>query len=55
MARKRDPIAALRRFLYLLGRVLGDARAVAKGKVGRRMGRRAAGKVSGRLMRRIFG
>jgi len=55
MARKRDPIRDIRRVAYWIGKVLGDLNALAKGKVGRRIGRRLAGKGTGRLMRRIFG
>lgn len=45
---------ALRKFLYGLARLLGDANAVKKGRVGRRVGRRAAGKATGRAMRKLF-
>lgn len=41
--------------LYKTGRVLGDVNAVAKGKVGRRIARRAAGKATGGLFRKWFG
>ena len=44
-----------RTFLYALARLLGDYRAVQKGKVGRRIGRRLAGKVTGRAFAKIFG
>lgn len=43
-----------RGFLYWLARLLGDMNAVSKGKVGRRIARRAAGKLTGRGMRRLF-
>ena len=43
-----------RSFLYRLARLLGDANAVSKGRVPRRIGRRAAGKATGRLLRRLF-
>lgn len=42
------------RFMYMLLRFLNDLNAVKKGKVGRRIGRRAAGKVTGRLFNKIF-
>lgn len=44
-----------RGFLYALARVMGDVNAVKKGRVARRIGRRAAGKITGRAMRKIFG
>ena len=44
----------LRSALYTLARVLGDANAVKKGKVGRRVARRAASKVTGRGLGKIF-
>jgi hypothetical protein len=45
---------SLRGFLYSFARLLGDVNAVKKGKVGRRVARRAAGKVTGRGMRKLF-
>lgn len=45
---------ALRSFLYALARLLGDANAVGKGKVGHRIARRAVGKVTGRALRKLF-
>jgi len=44
----------LRSFLYAFARFLGDVNAVKKGKVGRRIARRAAGKITGRALRRLF-
>ena len=44
----------LRSLLYLLGRLLGDANAVKKDKVGRRVGRRIAGKATGRGLGKLF-
>lgn len=38
----------LRSALYTIARLMGDANAVKKGKVGKRVARRAAGKVTGR-------
>lgn len=43
-----------RGFLYWLARLLGDVNAVQKGKVGRRIARRATGKATGRMMRKLF-
>jgi len=41
--------------LYKLLRVSNDINAIKRGKVTRRIGRRAAGKVTGKLFRKIFG
>jgi hypothetical protein len=43
-----------RSFLYRLARLLGDAEAVRKGRVGRRIGRRVAGRQTGRWLGRLF-
>lgn len=43
-----------RGFLYLLARILGDVNAVSKGKVGKRIARRAAGKLTGRGLGKLF-
>lgn len=43
-----------RSWLYWLGKLLGDVNAVKKGKVGKRIGRRAAGKITGRGFRKLF-
>lgn len=40
--------------LYKIARLLGDLEAIKKGRVARRVHRRAAGKVTGRLLRRLF-
>lgn len=40
--------------LYLLGRILGDVNAVKKGRIGKRIARRAAGKLTGRGLGRLF-
>lgn len=45
-------IGKTRGSLYTLARLLGDVNAVKKGKVGKRVARRAAGKVTGRTMRK---
>jgi len=47
-------IGKTRGFLYTLARLLGDVNAVNKGKVGRRIARRAAGKVTGRSLGKLF-
>ncbi len=44
----------MRSLLYLIARLMGDANAVRKGRVGRRLARRAYGKQTGRLARRLF-
>ena len=41
--------------LYRIAKLMGDANAVKKGKVGRRVARRATGKVTSRGMRKLFG
>lgn len=43
-----------RGLLYQLARILGDANAVQKGKVGRRVLRRLAGKKTGHFLGRLF-
>jgi hypothetical protein len=40
--------------IYKFLRLWNDASAVKKGKVGKRIGRRAAGKTTGRLLRKLF-
>jgi len=45
----------VRSFLYWLGRLLGDANAVRKGTIGRRLGRHVTGRWLGKLLRRLFG
>jgi len=47
-------IGKTRGFLYTLARLLGDANAVKKGKVGKRVARRAAGKATGRTLRKLL-
>ncbi len=44
----------LRNALYKMARLMGDANAVKKGKVGKRVARRATGKATGRAMRKLF-
>jgi hypothetical protein len=45
----------VKRALYTALKWSNDYNAVRRGKVGRRVARRAYGKVSGRLARRLFG
>ncbi len=45
----------MRRFLYALGKLMGDANAIKKGKVGRRVGRRVAGRATGKGLGKLFG
>jgi len=40
--------------LYTLAKLMGDYNAVKKGKVGQRVGRRAAGEATGTAMRKLF-
>lgn len=47
-------INTYRSLLYKLARILGDLNAVKKGKVGRRVARRAAGKLTGRGLGKLF-
>lgn len=47
-------IGKVRGLLYLVARFLGDAQAVKKGKVGKRIARRTAGKATGSLLRKLF-
>lgn len=47
-------INKFRRGLYKTARILGDVNAVKKGKVGKRIARRAAGKATGKTLRRLF-
>lgn len=43
-----------RSWLYLIAKLMGDANAVKKGRVGRRIGRRIAGRATGRFLGRLF-
>lgn len=45
----------MKRWLYRALAVSNDANAVRRGRVARRVGRRAYGKATGRLARRLFG
>jgi len=44
----------LRSALYTIARLMGDVNAVKKGKVGKRVARRAAGKATGRSLRKLL-
>lgn len=44
----------MRTFLYLLARLLGDANAVRRGTVPKRILRRFTGRALGRLLRKLF-
>ncbi len=46
---------SIRSWLYKIAALMGDANAVRKDKVGRRVGRRAAGRITGHWFRRLFG
>lgn len=46
----RDPVARARSALYTTARALGDAQAVRKGRVGKRLQRRALGRLAGRTL-----
>lgn len=45
---------AIRSLLYKLGRILGDAQAVQRGTIGKRIGRRLTGRATGRFLRNLF-
>ena len=40
--------------MYKIARIMGDMNAVQKGKVGKRVARRAAGKATGRTLRKLI-
>ncbi len=44
----------IRSSLYKIARIMGDVNAVKKGKVGKRVARRAAGKATGRTLRKLI-
>ena len=44
----------LRNSLYKAARIMGDVNAVKKGKVGKRIARRAAGKETGKALGKLF-
>ncbi|MDQ4143922.1 MAG: hypothetical protein M3198_09310 [Actinomycetota bacterium] len=43
-----------RSWLYRIARLMGDAQAVKRGRVGRRIGRRVAGRATGKLLGKLF-
>jgi hypothetical protein len=47
-------VSSFRSFLYALARLLGDVNAVKRGKVGRRIARRAVGKATGKALTRFL-
>ena len=47
-------IGKTRGFLYKIARIMGDVNSVKKGKVGKRVARRAVGKVTGRGLGKLF-
>ena len=47
-------ISKTRGILYFLARILGDVSAVKKGKVGKRIARRAAGRMAGKGFKKLF-
>ena len=47
-------ITKTRGLLYHIARLLGDASALQKGTVGKRVARRAAGKLTGRGLGKLF-
>lgn len=44
----------MRSWLYWLARLLGDASAVRRGTVGKRIARRLVGRATGRMLGRLF-
>jgi len=47
-------VGRIRRFPYLLARLLGDLDAGWRGRIGRRIARRLAGRTAGRALGRLF-
>ena len=47
-------ISKTRGWLYFIAKLLGDAQAVKKGRVGKRVARRVAGKATGRALGKLF-
>jgi hypothetical protein len=52
--KRRKMLNSIRSTLYFVARIMGDINAILKGRVARRIGRRAAGKLTGRALWRIF-
>jgi hypothetical protein len=44
----------MRSLLYWLARLIGDANAIKRGRIGRRIGRRTAGRLTGKLLNVLF-
>jgi len=44
----------MRKFLYILARLIGDVDAIAKGRIGKRLARRSAGRMTGSILRKLF-
>ena len=53
-AKGRISVNKTRGFLYLLARLLGDFQAARRGRVGKRIARRAAGRVTGKGLGKLF-
>jgi hypothetical protein len=47
-------MSALRAILYMLARLLGDAQAVKRGRVGQRVANRMIGRAVGKATRRLW-
>lgn len=44
----------IRSVLYTAAALIGDYRAIKKGKIGQRIGRRIVGRISGKMLGKIF-
>ena len=44
----------VQRILYKTDRIIGDARAVRNGSIGRRLARRMAGRAANRILNKLF-
>ena len=53
-AKSRISVNKTRGFLYLLAKLLGDFQAARKGRVGKRIARRAAGRATGKGLRKLL-
>ena len=53
-AKSRISVNKTRGFLYLLAKLLGDFQAARKGRVGKRIARRAAGRATGEGLRKLL-
>jgi hypothetical protein len=54
MARRRALFGKSRSALYTAARLMGDANAIQRGTVGKRIARRLVGRATGRMMGRLF-